>query len=134
MKYLRNTRFQREFAQRRLAREFNWSSYLQKMLLHTTEEFAKRMSERRISRSDLARMLGTSRSYVSQIMVGLPNLKLSTLFKLSFILGLRPVIGFEPLVKIEATDFKQEHSTQIIIGTSSRITNTRKHEEFIEAD
>ncbi len=131
MKYIRNSRIEREFAARKLERESNWPTYLDTVLLQATEEFAKKMNDRRISRSDLARMLGTSRAYVSQIMSGLPNMKLSTLFKLSFILGLRPIIEYQPLIKIDAREFRHETSTLITLETPST-TNTRKYEEFTE--
>jgi len=106
MRYIKNAKAERAFAERRLLREANWSSVLEKTLLEITEVLAKKMSSRRVSRSQLAEMLGTSRSYISQIMSGFPNMKLSTLFKLSFVLGLRPRIVFDPMVSIEENEFK----------------------------
>jgi transcriptional regulator with XRE-family HTH domain len=58
------------------------------------------MIRKNMSKAQLAQMLGTSRSYVTQLLTGKPNLTLSTLFKICYTIGLKPVTRFEtePLV------------------------------------
>ena len=52
------------------------------LALKVAEEIAKKMKEKTISKADLAKRLGTSRAYVTNILKGDANLSLKTLAKL----------------------------------------------------
>jgi len=54
-----------------------------------TEELARAMEERHISRSELARRIGTSPAYVTKIMGGDVNFTVSTMVRLADAVGLR---------------------------------------------
>ncbi len=52
-------------------------------ILELTEEVVRRMEEQRVSRSELARRLGTSPAYVTRLLRGNANLTLATMVRLA---------------------------------------------------
>lgn len=89
-------------AQQRIAEKVksSWEFSLNVFSLELSEEISKQMIRKNINKAQLAQMLGTSRSYITQLLTGKPNLTLSTFFKLCHTIGLKPVTHFEtePLV------------------------------------
>jgi|SRR3989338_14827 len=85
------------FKERRKKSLHSWKSGLYFDMLKFTEEFAKQAIARGWNRAALARELGVSRSYITQIFRVHPDMKLSTLYKLAFTLGIRPVVSFSEI-------------------------------------
>lgn len=80
--------------------ESDWQFGLERSMLDITESIAKEMSRIGMTKSQLAEELGTSRSYVTQFFAGLPNLRLSTVYKIGYAVGLRPKV-LMPTQRIE---------------------------------
>ncbi len=59
----------------------------EKFILEASELICKAMEAKRISRAELARRLGTTRGFVTQILSGSRNLTLSTLARVMWTLG-----------------------------------------------
>lgn len=53
------------------------------VIIQFTEGLCRRMEEKKISRAELARRLGTSRAYVTRLLGGEPNFTLGTMVKLA---------------------------------------------------
>jgi transcriptional regulator with XRE-family HTH domain len=107
IKIVRDSHLQKEFAARLEELKRKWSFALERTLLEITEEIAQQLLKQNITRADLAKKLGVSRSYVTQLVKGKPNLQLNTLFKVAYALGLRPLIRFESLEIEELNQFQQ---------------------------
>lgn len=93
-RFIRNKQIQDEFNQALETIDKDWSLNLERQLLDVRERIAQQMEKRNINRADLAKLLNSSRSYVTQLLSGNENIRLSTLFKVSFALGLKPLIQF----------------------------------------
>jgi len=74
--------------------------WLEKIQNELFREIDKYMSENKISRSQLAMKLGCNRSYVSQVLNGNFDHKLSKLIEFSLAIGKAPNIEFAPLQEI----------------------------------
>lgn len=94
-RFVKNKQVQDEFKRSLEIVEKDWSLNLERQLLDIREGIARQMERRSMSRSDLAKTLNTSRAYVTQLLSGSENIRLSTLFKVAFALGLKPVIQFK---------------------------------------
>lgn len=90
-----NTNEEKWFSEQLLKYEDDWEYNLERALLDITEQISKQLEKEKLTRSKLARILGVSRSYISQLLNGKPNLRLRTLFKVSYALGLRPKINLQ---------------------------------------
>lgn len=62
-----------------------------------TERLSEMMHEKDLSKADLARLLGTSRAYVTNLLSGRTNLTLRTLADVAVAMGYRVEIKHEPL-------------------------------------
>jgi transcriptional regulator with XRE-family HTH domain len=76
------------------ARRFHESD---RLAVWTMDEIAGLMDEKNVSKADLARKIGTSRSYVTQLFSGSKNPTLATVADLAWALGFRAYVKFEPL-------------------------------------
>jgi transcriptional regulator with XRE-family HTH domain len=85
------------FSEIRKKLEADWEYQRDLALLKVTEQMAKAMADRGISRADLARSLGVSRAYITQFFRGKHNLGVDTIYKVAFALGFRPAIQLRPL-------------------------------------
>ncbi len=94
-RFIKNKQIQDEFKQALETIEKDWSLNLERQLLDIRERISQQMQKRNMTRADLANMLNSSRSYVTQLLSGNENIRLSTLFKVSFALGLKPTIQFK---------------------------------------
>jgi len=56
-------------------------------IIYITENISRIMSKKNISKSELARRLGTSQAYVTKILNGNPNMTILTIAKLTIALG-----------------------------------------------
>src|SRR5690606_19320944 len=68
-----------------------------RLALWTMESIAGLMQDKGLTRADLARKIGCSRSYVTQLFSGSKNPTLGTVADLAWALGYRARVSFEPL-------------------------------------
>lgn len=71
-----------------------WITKIQNDLFNAVEDYLK---ENNMTRSQFAGQLGVSKGYISQVLNGEFNGRLSTLVELSLAIGKAPVIEFEDL-------------------------------------
>lgn len=69
----------------------------ERLILWATERLAEMMHEKDLSKADLARALGTSRAYVTNLLSGRTNLTLRTLADVSAVMGFRIELSHCPL-------------------------------------
>jgi transcriptional regulator with XRE-family HTH domain len=93
--FIKNKQVQDEFKRALEIIDKDWSLNLERQLLDVRERISQQMDKRNMTRADLAKTLNSSRAYVTQLLSGKENIRLSTLFKVSFALGLKPVIQFQ---------------------------------------
>lgn len=62
------------------------------LIFDAAEEVAKAMEDQGVSRAELARRLGKTRGYITQFFKGGGNVRLRTLARILFALGLRATI------------------------------------------
>jgi transcriptional regulator with XRE-family HTH domain len=94
-KFVKNSSLRREYTERinnKLATD--WKFALKVFQMELTEQILKELEKRNLSRSDLAAVLGVSRSYISQLLNGRVNLRSDTFFKLCFEIGLIPNVNY----------------------------------------
>ncbi|MGD0037095.1 MAG: helix-turn-helix transcriptional regulator [Bacteroidota bacterium] len=72
----------------------DWKFALKIFQMELTEQILTELEKRNLSRSDLAAVLGVSRSYISQLLNGRVNLRSNTYFRLCFEIGLVPNINY----------------------------------------
>lgn len=68
-----------------------------RLSLWTMEALAGLMQDKGFTRADVARKIGSSRSYVTQLFSGSKNPTLGTIADLAWALGYRARVSFEPL-------------------------------------
>jgi len=137
-KFARNTKVEEEFNQTLLDIEEDWSATLEQQLLDIRENIAQQMEKKSISRAALATMLGSSRAYVSQLLNGNENIRLSTLFKVAFALDLRPLIHFtniddEIVQKLNAEKL-QEIRLKPISGSATYTITAKIRQEYADTE
>lgn len=69
----------------------------ERLQVWTLDSIAEMMTAAGISKADIARALGTSRSHVTQVFSGSRNATLGTVSDLAWACGKRAVVRFEPL-------------------------------------
>lgn len=69
----------------------------ERLVLWATDLIAELMTQKGVSKADLARKLGTSRAHITQMLSGSRNVTLNTLADTAWALGRRVVIKTEPL-------------------------------------
>lgn len=70
---------------------------IERFIAWTLDGVAARMESLGLTKADVARKLGKSRSHVTQVLSGSRNATLSTVAELAWACGLRAAVGFEPL-------------------------------------
>lgn len=78
-----------------------WTSKAQLALYACAEDF---MRERKMSRTGLAEYLGVTKGYVSQLLSGEANHKLSKFMELALSFGYIPVMDFMPIERVLELD------------------------------
>jgi predicted transcriptional regulator len=87
-----------EWTQRQEASDADRRDYeRERLILWTTELLADLMSKSNVTKADLARKLGTSRAYVTQLLSGSRNVTLNTLADAAWALGQRASVRMEPM-------------------------------------
>jgi len=68
----------------------------ERLLVDLTEELVAHMDRQDISRAELARRLGVSRAFVTNLLKGSPNLTIKTLVRVAYAAGLNIEISMQP--------------------------------------
>lgn len=102
----------------------NWEFALNVLLLQLSEEISKQLVRKNLSRAQFAQLLGTSRSYITQLLTGKPNLTLTSLFKIC------SSVGLNPKMKFEAESFDSSVLEKGLTGAKTIST----HAEFISKE
>jgi transcriptional regulator with XRE-family HTH domain len=68
-----------------------------RLIIWATEHLSQIMDEQSLSKADLARLLGTSRAYVTNLLSGRTNLTLRTLADVAAVMDYRIEVKHEPL-------------------------------------
>ena len=84
----------------------------EKLILDVTELISEAMAHRGVSRAELARRLGRTRGYVTQVLSGSRNLTLRTWADLMTALGCEAAVNMEPLAKVEHTHYEWSASPE----------------------
>ena len=96
-----------------------------------TEEICRLLEERKLSRADLARGLGTSQAYITKILRGQANFTLASMAKLAFALGSQVRIHLAPTGSYSVwkdclaepdTSWLGDFSTEFTISTGQGMT------------
>jgi transcriptional regulator with XRE-family HTH domain len=134
-RFVRNSKVENEFRESIECGEKDWSLYTEKLLLDVREIIAQQMNKGNVSRADLAKLLNCSRSYITQLLNGDTNIKLGTLVKVLFALGVKPSIkyAYENIDSLEIfnknitfeMDFKESTNTTLMV-----IENKTRHQEY----
>ena len=82
------------------SREY-WIAKIQLDLFSQIEAY---MTQQRLSRTQLANKLGVTKGYVSQILNGDFDHKISKLVELSLAIGLVPMISYQPIQEVIEAD------------------------------
>lgn len=114
----------------------------EELVYNVTEDILLLLEDMDVNKKELARRLGKSRSYVTQVLSGARNMTLGSLSDICFSLGVKPSFKFENLdtssnlfdqaevqwVGLES--LKQEAQTSILIEKSKNIIDCRDHRDW----
>lgn len=121
-KFVRNSSLKKEYTERinnKLATD--WKFALKVFQMKLTEEILTELEKRNLNRSDLAKILNVSRSYISQLLNGKINLRSDTYFKLCFEIGLIPKINYSRMEDLGFEKWKTCEVTEELIMPSINI-------------
>ncbi|EPJ1915178.1 helix-turn-helix transcriptional regulator [Vibrio cholerae] len=82
----------------------------EELVFNVTEDLLVIMEDMNISKSDLARTLGKSKSYVSQVLSGSRNMTLGSLSDICFALGFKPEIRLPVEEQKHYSEFFDRHA------------------------
>ena len=113
-----------------------WIAQIQTMLYNCAENY---MKENNLNRSQLAKRLGVSKGYVSQLLNGDYDHKLSKLVELSLAFDVVPKVEFESIEDVINDDRMQYHRAkwQPVIYTDTLNFNTvhiSDSEEYVKSN
>lgn len=99
--------------------------------LQFAEEVAKQLQRKAMTRAQLAKLLGTSRAYVTQLLNGKTNLTIETLFRICNAVDIQPNIELKASVLEPSLLIRGESATyQIVLkGKSLPAKEMREYEE-----
>lgn len=69
----------------------------ERLAIWALDEISEAMEKANLSKADIARVLGTSRSHITQVFSGSRNVTLGTLSDLAWACGFRAAVKLEPL-------------------------------------
>lgn len=127
---IRNSSLKKEYTERinnKLTTD--WKFALKVFQMELTEQILEELEKRNLSRSDLAAVLGVSRSYISQLLNGRVNLRSDTYFRLCFEIGLIPTINYSRIDDLlfdrpKICEMKEE------LSTSSKSIETKTMSQY----
>lgn len=91
------------------------------LIENVTEDLMLAMEDLEISKTQLARKLGKSKSYISQILNGSRNMTLNSLSDLCFELNIEPKIQI--IEENQKMDWKEFHDAEINCWTKEDVSN-----------
>src|ERR1039458_6427945 len=74
------------------------------LAFEASELISRLMEEQQLSKTDLARLVGTSKSHVTQLLSGSRNMTVHTLADLAFVLGHKVGIQADPLNAVRSEE------------------------------
>lgn len=114
----------------------------EELVYNVTEDVLLLLEDIDVNKKELARRLGKSRSYVTQVLSGARNMTLGSLSDICFSLGVKPSFYFENrnvgssvFDQVESKwvgldSAKQLVSTQILIEKSKNVIDCRDHRDW----
>jgi transcriptional regulator with XRE-family HTH domain len=112
----------------------------ERLTVWATELVSEAMNEGDISKADLARLLGTSRAHVTNLLSGQRNMTLRTLADVACVLGQRVSVALEPMrwtaeyVSTAARIHRpQRPHFSVVEGDSGTVVENPRIEEFSTA-
>lgn len=111
--------------------ESDWKFQASVFSLEFAETVAKQLDRKEMSRAQLAKVLGTSRAYVTQLLKGKTNLTLETLYKICHAVDIQPSIAltestFDPTTMTRGVSGKDE---LVLKGKPLRTREVGEYEE-----
>jgi transcriptional regulator with XRE-family HTH domain len=82
------------------------------LVYNVTEDILVALEDLEVSKKDLARKLGKSKSYVTQLLSGARNMTLGTLSDICFALDLTPKVIVNSELKVQSTNILIEESVE----------------------
>ncbi len=121
LRLIHNSKITSEFADR-ISQKSNtdWEFSLNVFLMKFASELTRQMDQTNLSRANLAKLLGTSRPYITQLLKKKHNLRLDTLFKICFTVGLIPEIELRQ-INIEDFSINAKKTESKIIHNQDKI-------------
>ena len=99
----------------------------EELIMSVTEELLIAMERQGISKIELARKLGKSKSFVTQILSGARNMTLKTLSDFCFVLGVEPTIAFDGIQAMSQSrsidEPEKNWSRSTSVKTKSNVVN-----------
>lgn len=96
------------------------------LIFRVTEQIAAAMEERKIRKSELAASMGTTKSYITQLLNGSENMTLAKVAEVFFALGLRVDITATPIDSVHETSRGELYQEEYTMGGSPRPDFWRK--------
>lgn len=78
------------------------------LMMDVTEDFLVVMEDMEVNKSDLAKMLCKSKSFISQTLSGSRNITLRTLADMAYVLGVKVKVSFEPNIEQSKNTFNDD--------------------------
>lgn len=108
------------------SREFRREVEAEALVMSATESICEILEKNGMSRADLAREIGRTRGYVTQLLSGERNMTLHTLSDLAFACNARVTLAWEPLSHTleapEILDEQWEASANVVRAVGSSFT------------
>lgn len=83
------------------------------LLVDTSEDFLALIEDKGVKKSKLAKLMGKTKSFVTQSLNGTRNLTLRTLADMAYVIDFKVVVTFEPMNKEAEGDVEIETPVQI---------------------
>jgi transcriptional regulator with XRE-family HTH domain len=102
------------------------------LIYNTTEDLLVLMEELGVEKTDLAKKLGKSKSFVSQVLAGSRNMTLGTLSDICFSLGVTPKVSINKKVSLKAIEDSQVHwsDEKLITDNLNRVVRNNNIIQF----
>ncbi len=98
----------------------------EELVFNVTEDLLVIMEDMHISKSELARTLGKSKSYVSQVLSGSRNMTLGSLSDICF------ALGFKPEIRLPVEE--QKYYSEFFDADKVRVSKTTRHLRLISSE
>lgn len=93
----------------------------QELVYNITEDFLVIMENQNVSKQDLAKKLGKSKSYVSQLLSGRRNMTLGTFSDMCFALGFKPMLDLPVYEGRELDEGETDPAAASACGDGDRV-------------